>query len=108
MKPVYINNDLLGGTLRRNGEGEYRCTKGEVKAMLRDQTEETFDMKVLEDFEISDFSIETVHAYRNRHSAYRVEHVWEGLTDEQYLERIGAAKRGKTDKRIGKGSENSI
>ncbi|MDE7418066.1 MAG: putative DNA binding domain-containing protein [Lachnospiraceae bacterium] len=100
VKPVYINNDLLGGTFRRNGEGDYRCTKGEVKAMLRDQTEETSDMKVLEDFEISDFNMETVHAYRNRHAAYRAEHVWEGLTDEQYLERIGAAKRGRTDKKL--------
>lgn len=67
----------------------------EVKAMLRDQTEETSDMKVLEDMEISDLNLETVHAYRNRHMAYRSEHVWEGLTDEEYLERIGAVKRAK-------------
>ena len=49
-KPVYINDDLFGGTFRRNGEGDYHCTKSEVRAMLRDQTEETSDMKVLEDF----------------------------------------------------------
>ena len=50
-KPVYINDDLFGGTFRRNGEGDYHCTKSEVRAMLRDQTEETSDMKVLEDFD---------------------------------------------------------
>ena len=37
-KPVYINDDLFGGTFRRNGEGDYHCTKSEVRAMLRDQT----------------------------------------------------------------------
>lgn len=99
-KPVYINNDLLGGTFRRNGEGDYHCTKAEIKAMLRDQTEETADMKILSEMEISDLNLETVHAYRNRHAAYRSEHVWEGLTDEEYLERLGAAKRFKSDGRI--------
>lgn len=99
-KPVYINNDMMSGTFRRNGEGDYHCTKAEVKAMLRDQTEETSDMKVLEDMEISDLNMETVHAYRNRHMAYRSEHVWEGLTDEEYLERIGAAKRAKNDRKL--------
>ena len=29
---------------------------------------------------------ETVHAYRNRHMAYRREHVWERLSDEEYLD----------------------
>lgn len=99
-KPIYINDDLFGGIFRRNGEGDYHCTKGEVKAMLRDQTEETSDMKVLEDFEMSDLNMDTVHAYRNRHAAYRAEHVWEGLTDEEYLERIGAVKRIKEDKKL--------
>lgn len=99
-KPVYINDDLFNGTFRRNGEGDYHCTTSEIKAMLRDQTEETSDMKMLEDFEISDLNIETVHAYRNRHMAYRAEHVWEGLSDEEYLERIGAAKRAKFDQKL--------
>ena len=35
-KPVYINDDLFGGTFRRNGEGDYHCTKSEVRAILRD------------------------------------------------------------------------
>ena len=82
-KPVYINGDMFKGTFRRDGEGDYHCTRAEVKAMLRDQTEETMDMKVLEDMEMSDLNLETVHAYRNRHSAYRSEHVWEALKDDE-------------------------
>ena len=44
--------------------------------------------------------METIRAYRNRHSAYRSEHVWESLPDEEYLERIGAAKKAKSDKKL--------
>lgn len=60
--------------------------------MLRDQTEDTMDMKILENMQMDVLNMETVHAYRNRHMAYRREHVWEQLKDEDYLERIGAAR----------------
>lgn len=68
--------------------------------MLRDQTEETSNMKVLEDIGIADLNLETVHAYRNRHMAFQSEHAWAGQTDEEYLERIGAAKRAKADGKL--------
>ena len=99
-KPVYINDNLFGGTFRRNGEGDYHCTPSEIRAMLRDQTEETSDMKILNDMEISDLNMDTVHAYRSRHAALRPNHVWEKLTDEDYLEQIGAAKRSRDDKKM--------
>lgn len=35
-KPVYIGNDPLSGTYRRSGDGDYRCTKEEVRAMMQD------------------------------------------------------------------------
>ena len=87
-KPIYINGDMFSGTFRRNWEGDYHCGRSEVLAMLRDQPEETADMKILQDM---------VRAYRNRHMAYRTEHVWERLSDEEYLERIGAAKLSVRD-----------
>ena len=65
--------------------------------MLRDQTEDTMDMKILADMQMDVLNQETVHAYRNRHMAYRREHVWEQLDDMDYLERIGAAKLLRTD-----------
>ena len=99
-KPVYINNDLFGGTFRRNGEGDYHCSPNEVRAMLRDQTEETPDMKVLEDMDIGDLNEETVQAYRNRHIALKPNHVWEKLSDEEYLERLGAVRRSQRDRKL--------
>lgn len=71
-----------------------------MKAILRDQTEDTMDMKILENMQMDVLNMETVHAYRNRHMAYRSEHVWEQLKDEDYLERIGAARVSVTDRKI--------
>ncbi|MCD8370088.1 MAG: hypothetical protein LUC94_07205 [Clostridiales bacterium] len=99
-KPVYINNDMFNGTFRRNWEGDYHCERREVLAMLRDEPEETMDMKVLKERELSDLDVETVHAYRNRHMVYRREHVWEKLSDDEYLERIGAAKLSEEDGKL--------
>ena len=99
-KPVFINNDLFGGTFRRNGEGDYHCTKSEVRAMLRDQTEDTADMKVLPDFDLEVLNKETVRLFRSRHTAWRDDHVWKDLSDSEYLERIGAAKKSREDGRI--------
>lgn len=33
-RPVYIDSDPYRGTYRRSGEGDYRCTREEVDAML--------------------------------------------------------------------------
>ena len=32
--PVFVEGDILRGTYRRNGEGDYRCTPAEIEAML--------------------------------------------------------------------------
>ena len=41
-KPVFINNDMFGGTFRRDHSGDYHCTRLQVKAMLRDQNASGF------------------------------------------------------------------
>ena len=63
----YINNDIFNGTFRRNYEGDYRCTRLQVKTMLRDQTERTRDMEVLDKVPMEDLNYDTIHGYRNSH-----------------------------------------
>ena len=96
-RPVYINNNLWSGTYRRNWEGDYHCSQSEIKAMLRDEPEETMDMTVLDDFALSDLNIEAIQGYRNYHAAVRPGHVWEKLSNGEYLEKIGAVGRLKGD-----------
>ncbi len=99
-KPIYINNDLFGGTFRRNWEGDYHCTRLQVKTMLRDQTEETMDMEVLEEAKIEDLNIDSVRGYRNSHKSFKPGHPFERLDDNEYLRAIGAAGFSKGDKTL--------
>ena len=71
-KPVFINNNLWNGTYRRNWGGDYHCAESEIRAMLRDEPEDTMDMTVLEDFTLADLSDEAVQGYRNYIRALRV------------------------------------
>ncbi len=97
-KPVYINNDLFGGSYRRDWEGDYHCSKAEVKAMLRDAVEDTSDMKIVEQFDLSVINHESLQGYRNYHRTYKPEHVFHRLSDEEYLIKIGAAARTEDGK----------
>lgn len=63
--------------------------------MLRDQVEETMDMAMVEEMDLSVLNLETIHSYRNRHRVFRMGHPWENLDDENYLLKIGAVKKGK-------------
>ena len=99
-KPVYINDDIFGGTFRRNHEGDYHCTRLQVKSMLRDQTDNTMDMEVLDDAPLEDLNYETIQGYRNRHRTLKAGHPFERLNDAEYLRSIGAAAISKEDKKL--------
>ncbi|MCC8140162.1 MAG: putative DNA binding domain-containing protein, partial [Lachnospiraceae bacterium] len=99
-KPIYINDDMFGNTFRRNHEGDYHCTRLQVKAMLRDQTENTIDMEVLDHVPMQDLNYETISGYRNRHRTLRPGHPFERLDDAEYLRCIGAAAISDEDKKL--------
>ena len=100
-KPVYLNNDMFAHTYRRDYEGDYHCTRAQVKAMLRDQPEETMDMQILENIPMDYLNAETVSGYRNRHRSLKAGHPFERLTDEEFLRSIGAAAVSEKDGPIG-------
>lgn len=92
-RPVYIEGNPLSGTYRRNGEGDYKCTREEVQSMLRDAAVQTQDMKVLEHMPIEVLDVESVRRYRVRMRSYRPGHVWEDLEDIEFLYKLGAVGR---------------
>lgn len=96
-KPVFINDNLFGGTYRRNWEGDYHCSREEVKAMLRDQTDETMDTKIIDILPLSDLNQDTIHAYRNYHEHTKEGHPFSKYSDDEYLRSIGAAGISKED-----------
>ena len=98
-KPVYIDGNPLSGSYRRNGEGDYRCTKEEYQAMVRDASVKTQDMLVLDEMDMEVFNKESVRSYRQRMRLSRPGHVWEALEDEDFLLKLGAVGIGSDGKK---------
>ena len=97
-KPVYVDGNPLN-TYRRSGEGDYRCTKEEYQAMVRDASVKTQDMLVLEEMDMDVFNRESVRSYRRRMRISRPGHVWEALEDEDFLLKLDAVGIGSDGKR---------
>ena len=97
-KPVYVDGNPLS-TYRRNGEGDYRCTKEEYQAMVRDASVKTQDMLVLNEMDLTVFNQESVRSYRQRMRLSRPGHVWEALEDEDFLLKLCAVGIGSDGKK---------
>ncbi len=97
-KPVYIDGNPISGSYRRNGEGDYKCTKEEVHAMTRDASVKTQDMLVLENMGLDVIDYDSVRRYRIRMRTYRPGHVWEELEDAEFLYKLGAVGRSEDGK----------
>lgn len=96
-KPVYINNDMFGGTFRRNYEGDYHCTRIQIKTMLRDQADDTVDMSVLDALSMDIFNADSVRGYRNYFATLKGSHPFVRLDDGEFLRSIGAAAISEND-----------
>lgn len=95
-KPVYVNDDMFGGTYRRNYEGDYHCSRIQVKTMLRDQADDTIDMSILDHIGLDVFNMDSVRGYRNSFASLKDGHPFVRLDDNEFLRSIGAA--GISDK----------
>ncbi|MDO5562109.1 MAG: putative DNA binding domain-containing protein [Synergistaceae bacterium] len=97
-RPIYINNDLFNGVFRRNGEGDYHCTPEEIKSMLRDQSDITLDTQPVLALPTDTIDLDSLRRYRNRFGSFKPDHVWNNLSDGDFLEKIGAVRIGEDDK----------
>ncbi len=66
--------------------------------MLRDQSDATVDGKILENLFISDLNADSIQRYRNMFRLSKINHIWNALSDEIFLMKIGAAKKGSDGK----------
>ena len=97
-RPVYIDGNPLN-SYRRDGEGDYRCTKEQYQSMVRDSSVRTQDMLIMEEMGIDTLNPESIRSYRQRMRISKPGHVWEALEDEDFLLRIGAAAIGTDGKK---------
>ena len=95
VRPVFVGSDVFKGTYRRNGEGDYHCSRETVEGMIRDKCAETADNCILDELTIADLDADTIRRYRMYFNQLRPGHVWSGLADDGFLMKIGAAARGR-------------
>jgi predicted HTH transcriptional regulator len=70
-RPIFVGQNPLEGTYRRNYEGDYKCRADEVGRMLADQSPEAADSRLLPHFGIGDLDAETIKQYRNQSCSAR-------------------------------------
>ena len=93
-RPVYVGRDVFNGTYRRNGEGDYKCSREAVLAMLRDASDVTADATVLKSLSVSDLNADSIRHYREEFARFRPRLAWNKLSNEEFLKKIGAMDRG--------------
>ncbi|MFI3164456.1 MAG: ATP-binding protein [Bacillota bacterium] len=96
-KPVYIDNDIFRGAYRRNGDGDYHCTKSEVQYMLKDQSDIAQDMLILGDIGLDVFDMDTVAKYRLMLRQRKEKHPWVELDNIDFLHKVGAISKSHED-----------
>ena len=88
-RPVYINNNLLKGTFKRNHEGDYHCTEQEIKMMLRDANEIGNDGLLMEHYTMDDVDVPSLNRYRKMFQTLHPEHHWNTCGNKEFLEYVG-------------------
>ncbi|MCY7406795.1 MAG: putative DNA binding domain-containing protein [Alkalinema sp. CAN_BIN05] len=94
-RPIYIGQNPLKGTYRRNYEGDYLCDDEMVRRMLAEQVEESRDARLLEGFGFDDVELSTLSAYRNQFKSSKPSHPWLELDDQEFLRSIGGWGRDR-------------
>ena len=90
-RPVYIDGDPLRGTYLRRGEGDFRCSPDEVRAMQQDAALPTQDMQALPQLPLSTLDGQALRSYRAQMRVSRPGHVWNDLPETELLTVLGAA-----------------
>jgi ATP-dependent DNA helicase RecG len=98
-KPVYVGENPLVGTYKREFEGDYRCDEECVRRMLAERVEPSRDDKMLEGYGFDDIDVESFKAYRNLFATNKPTHPYNECDMYEFLRSIGGWRK---DRQTGK------
>ena len=99
LRPIYCGRDPYTGTYRRDMEGDYHCTQEEVRSMFADANiGVSADGRILKNFSIEDLDKTTIQQYRHLFLQSNPDHVWNRLSEEEFLKKINVFR---TDRETG-------
>ena len=99
IRPVFTGRDVFSGSYRRSTTGDRKCTREEIRTMLREQEVKSDDSRLLWRWNLAALDFSTLERYRQVFARQRPQHPWNGMEDEEFLVRSGAAGRGE-DRRL--------
>ena len=88
-RPVYIKDNLVGGSYKRLNSADIRLTEEEVRRMLAEQVTDSRDAELLKGFNLDDLDAESLRGYRQMYINREPDHPWNKLDDEAFLKQIG-------------------
>jgi ATP-dependent DNA helicase RecG len=100
-RPVFLGQNPLRGTYRRNHEGDYHCTDEEVVRMLTDRGVDPADTKILEHYNLDDLDRPSLQQYRQRFASYKPTHPWLSEDDRGLLVKLGGWRKDRATEQEG-------
>ena len=95
-RPVFKTTDPYNGTYKRNYEGDYKCSKKEVRRMFADADDQhPADSRILKNYTMDDIDMETIRAYRQKFSISSPDHPWLILNDIDLLKKLGGYRKDR-------------
>ena len=94
-RPVFIGQNPLIGSYRRNYEGDYHCSEQEVGRMLSDRGEIPPDCRILENFSLDDLDRTILQQYRQRFASFKPAHPWLNEDDLHLLIKLGGWRKDR-------------
>lgn len=87
-KPIYINGNLQVGTYKRIHEGDRHVTDEELAMLIRDSSDNA-DAQILNRYGMEYIDEETLQGYRNTFNGHNPGHIYEKLSDKDFLMHLG-------------------
>lgn len=99
-KPIYYGGEIKNSFIRY-GSTDQRCTQEEIQRMIREASEQSSDSMIVEGYTLDDLEKETIKKYRNFLSSFDPTSPLLGLSDFDFLKRIGAYSSNRVQKKEG-------
>lgn len=95
-RPVYLTLNPFENTYKRNYEGDYKCTREEVRRMLADaDLSVRADSRILDGYNMDDYDQQSIRQYRQLFASARPDHAWLAFDDKSFLIQLGAYRIDK-------------
>lgn len=95
-KPIFLNNNPLANTFKRNNEGDYRCTSNEVKRLLADaDLTNHHDNRILSGYSKADIDDDSLRGYRQMFATAKPGHPWLAMGDFELIKMLGGYRKDR-------------